>query len=250
MITDPLFYLLAVPAVVALGLSKGGFAGVGQVATPMLALIMPPLEAAALLLPIMMLQDAMSVWVYRKDWDAWNLKVMLPGAVLGIGIAWVLAAYISDAAVRLLVGAVSAIFVLNTWFRRRPAPAPPSAGGGVFWGAASGFTSTLCQAGSPPFQMHVLPQNLPKLTFVGTTAIFFAVVNAVKVGPFFALGQFTPQNLATCLALVPLAIAANLLGVWLVRITPQVLFYRIAQVLILLISLELIRAGGMALWWR
>jgi len=68
-ITDPLFYVLAVPAVVALGLSKGGFSGVGQMATPMLALVMPPLEAAAIMLPIMLVQDGFALWVYRKEWN-------------------------------------------------------------------------------------------------------------------------------------------------------------------------------------
>ena len=83
MITDPLFYLLAIPAVTLLGLSKGGFAGLGMVTTPMLALIMPPLQAAAILLPLLIVQDAISVWTYRRAWSAWNLKVLMPGAVLG-----------------------------------------------------------------------------------------------------------------------------------------------------------------------
>ena len=87
-ITDPLFYRSAVPAVVALGLSKGGFAGVGQIATPMLALVMPPLEAAAILLPIMMAQDAAALWVYRKDWSPRILLIVMPGALIGIGLAW------------------------------------------------------------------------------------------------------------------------------------------------------------------
>jgi uncharacterized membrane protein YfcA len=114
-ITDPTFYLLALPAVVALGLSKGGFAGVGQMATPLLALIMPPLEAAAILLPIMIVQDSVAIWVYRKDWNARVVAIMLPGALLGIGIAWLLAAHISDAAVRLFIGGITAAFCLFNW---------------------------------------------------------------------------------------------------------------------------------------
>ena len=65
-ITDPLFYLLAIPAIVALGIGKGGFAGVGMISTPLLALVMPPLQAAAILLPILLCQDVISVWVYRR----------------------------------------------------------------------------------------------------------------------------------------------------------------------------------------
>ena len=111
-ITDPLFYAFAVPAVVFLGLSKGGFSGIGMVATPLLALIMPPLEAAALLLPILLVQDAFSAWVYRRVWDPWNLKVLLPGAVIGVGAAWLLAAHVPESAVRLLVGLIALGFVM------------------------------------------------------------------------------------------------------------------------------------------
>src|SRR5262245_61741392 len=106
-ITDPLFHLIAIPAVIMLGLSKGGVAGIGMVSTPLLALIMPPLQAAAILLPIILLQDAISVWVYRRDWDAWNLKVMLPGALIGVAAAGLLAAYVSDAHVKLVVGLIA-----------------------------------------------------------------------------------------------------------------------------------------------
>src|ERR671910_2993929 len=95
-IADPLFYVFAVPAVVMLGLSKGGFSGIGMVATPLLALVLPPLQAAAILLPIILLQDVLSCWIYRRNWDPWNLKVMLPGAAVGVGAAWLLAAYVSE----------------------------------------------------------------------------------------------------------------------------------------------------------
>lgn len=249
LITDPIFYLLAIPAVISLGLSKGGFSGVGQIATPLIALILPPLEAAAILLPIMLVQDAVAVFVFRKDWDAWNLKVLLPGAVLGIGAGWVFAAYVSSALVSILLGVTSVIFVLNSWFRSNHyvSPARPSVFSGVFWGSLSGFTSTVCQAGGPPYQMHVLPQRLPKMTFVGTTALFFAIVNAMKVIPYFALGQFSTAGLATSLALFPFALITNALGIWLVRRMPPEVFYKIAYVLIFLISFELIRSGTVAL---
>src|SRR5947209_20316614 len=102
-IADPLFYMVAVPAVIFLGLSKGGFSGIGMVATPLLAIIMAPLEAAAILLPIILVQDAVSVWVYRRVWDPWTLKVMIPGCVIGVGAAWLLAAYVPGGAIRLVV---------------------------------------------------------------------------------------------------------------------------------------------------
>ena len=244
-ITDPLFYALAIPAVLALGLSKGGFAGAGQMATPMLALAMPPLEAAAVLLPIMMAQDAAALWVYRKDWNGLILATTLPGALLGVGAAWLLAAHISDAGVRVFIGVTTIAFVLYHWIGPRVTrdAAEPAVGVGMLAGAMSGFTSTLCQAGGPPFQMYALSRRLAKMNFVGTTAFFFATVNALKVIPYFALGQFSTKGLSTSLVLLPLAMATNMLGFWVVRITPQEVFYKITMVLMFAISIELVRSG-------
>ena len=243
-ITDPLFYAVAIPAIVALGLSKGGFAGIGVLATPLTALYLPPLEAAALILPVLIVQDAISVWWYRKDYDPWNLKVLLPGALVGMGLAWIFAAYVSDAALRISVGMIGISFVIYSMFAHIPAEGrKPNAAGGVFWGAVSGFTSFLSQAGGPPFQVHTLPQRMPKLTLVGTTTIFFAIVNALKIGPYFALGQFSAVNFATSLLLLPLAVAANALGIWLVRVTPMELFYRIAYTLVFCVSVMLLWQG-------
>jgi uncharacterized protein len=244
-ITDPLFYVVAVPAVVFLGLSKGGFSGIGMVSTPLLALILPPLEAAALLLPILLVQDAFSAFIYRRVWDPWNLKVLLPGCVVGVGAAWLFAAHVSDAAVRLMVGGIALGFVAYALFRHYlPGESPrPRASHGVFWGALSGFTTTLIQIGAPPYYAFVLPQRLEKMIYVGTTVMFFAAANAMKVIPYASLGQFTTAGLWTSVALFPLAIASNYLGIWLVRVTPETIFYQITNVLVLLIGLELTRQG-------
>jgi uncharacterized membrane protein YfcA len=248
MITDPFFYAFAIPAVILLGLSKGGFAGVGTASTPLLALYIPPLEAAALILPVLMTQDAISVWWYRRDWDGWNLKVMLPGAFAGMGLAWALAAQITENDVRLIVGAIGVAFCMQAYFRRAlTEPVQKTSASGLFWGAMSGFTSFMSQAGGPPFQVHVLPQRLEKLKLVGTTTLFFAVVNALKIGPYFALGQFSTQNFTTSLVLLPVAVIANFCGIWLVARTPTGIFYRIAYVLVFLISLALLARGLRAL---
>jgi uncharacterized protein len=243
-ISDPYFYCAAIPAVILLGLSKGGFVSVGITSTPLLALYLPPLEAAALLLPVLVSQDLISIYVYRRDWDASNLKVLIPGAVIGMACGWLIASHVSDNAVRIAVGGVGLAFVAYMWLRRAIVePSRMSPASGVFWGALSGFTSFMTQGGSPPFQIYVLPQQLPKLVLVGTTTMFFAAVNAMKIVPYFMLGQFTPRNLSTSLALLPVAIASNFVGVWLVRHTPTHVFYRIAYALLLLISLTLLSQG-------
>jgi hypothetical protein len=240
-ISSPFFYLVAVPAVILLGLSKGGFAGVGVASTPLLALYLPPLEAAALILPVLITQDVISVYVYRRDWDASNLKLLLPGAVVGMSLGWLLAAYISDNAIRLMIGLIGVSFVVHTWLKRGTLePRRMAAPAGVFWGALSGFTSFMTQAGGPPFQVYVLPQRLPKMVLVGTTTIFFATVNMMKIVPYFMLGQFNSANFATSLVLLPIAVAANFCGIWLVKHTPTGLFYKIAYGLLLAISLALL----------
>src|SRR5262249_12465854 len=189
-ITDPLFYLLALPAVLALGLGKGGFAGAGMISTPLLALTVPPLQAAAILLPILLIQDAISVWFYRREWSAWNLKTLTPGAVVGVGAAWLFAAYVPTAHVEIAVGITGVCFALYTWLHawlgELPSePRRPSVPMAMMWGALSGFTSTIIQVGAPPFQVHILPQRLDKFTLIGTTIIFFAGVNVMKLVPYF-----------------------------------------------------------------
>jgi hypothetical protein len=251
-ITDPWFYLLAIPAVTVLGLGKGGFSGLGMIATPMLALIMPPLQGAAILLPLLIIQDAISVWAYRKAWSAWNLKVLVPGAAIGMGMGTLFASAVSNAAIELTIGGIGLAFVLYHWLGRRLIPALREAGDrprrppvalGVVWGAMSGFMSLLVQVGAPPFQIHILPQRLDKLTLVGTSVIFFAFLNEMKIVPYFVLGQFSMKNFMTSLVLLPLAVGANYLGIWLVHRTPTERFYQIAYILMLLISLGLLWQG-------
>ena len=251
--SDPIFWLFAALAVTCTGLAKGGFSGIGMAATPFLALVVPPLQAAAIILPILPMQDAVSLWAFRREWDRWNLKVLLIGALAGIALAWALAAYVSDALVKLLIGVITFVFVLNHWFglaRKAADTMKPSVAGGVFWGLVSGFTSTLAHAGGPPMSIHLLPQKLPKMVFIGTVTVYFAAVNAIKVVPFFFLGEFTGAVLLIAGALMPLAIATNLAGIRLAKRVPEELFYKIAYVLMFLVSLELIRQGASAILWR
>jgi uncharacterized membrane protein YfcA len=244
-ITDPLFYLLAVVAVTLLGLSKGGFFGLGVMALPLMSLQVPPLQAAAIILPTVLAQDALTLWTYRHDWSAWNLKIMVPSIALGIALASLFAASLSAAHIRLAIGLIAGAFVLRHWLGsrfERLAPRPGTATG-VFFGTLGGFTTMLANAGGPAWQMHLLPQRLDKLTYVGTFTILFAASNLLKIPAYGALGQLTRDNLAVGGLLLPVAVAANYAGIWLVRRTPTELFYRIAYVLMLLIAVELIRGS-------
>ncbi len=244
MTADPVFWAVAVLAVTMLGLAKGGFAGVGALSLPIVAMTTSPVRAAAILLPILIVQDAVSVWAFRRDWSGYVLGWMLPGAAIGIALGYLFAASVSADAVLGLVGAVSMVFgIYRLWVERH---GPPTTGGGspgwvgMIFGVASGFTSQIAHAGQPPYQLWVAPRRLPRDSFVGTTAIFFAVVNWVKVPAYIALGQFTRANLTIAALLLPVAILSTTAGVWLVRRVPAERFYRVIYVLMIAVGVKLV----------
>lgn len=252
--TDPFFYLVAIPAVFLLGLTKGGFAGIGVVAVPMMTLAVSPVMAASITLPILLVQDVVSVWSFRKSWDRGILMLMLPAAAVGIFLGWALAALVDEAAVELAVGAISVVFALQRLWAERAvkasdqiAPGPGRPWLGAICGAAAGFTSQIAHAGGPPFQIYVLPRRLPRDTFIGTSALFFGVVNWMKVPAYVALGQFTPKVLATAGVMLPLAVASTWAGVWLVRRVPSEGFYKVIYGLLVLVGGKLMVDGARGL---
>ncbi|PVX31265.1 sulfite exporter TauE/SafE family protein [Sphingomonas pokkalii] len=245
MITDWHFYALAIPAVLLLGLSKGGFAGMGALSLPMLALAIDPVPAAAITLPILILQDVVSVWAFRRTVDWRLLGWMLPGSMAGIALGYMFAASVQPVLVLAAVGGISILFgAYRLWVKGRTAPAIagrwPEWVGSLF-GVASGFTSQIAHAGQPPFQLWVLPRGLPRDRLVGTTALFFAATNWIKVPAYWALGQFTPANLLTSAVLFPLALVSTLAGVWLVRRISPERFYTAIYVL-------MIAVGALLVW--
>lgn len=245
MILDPTFFAVMVPAVTLMGLSKGGFAGLGLLSLPLMALVVSPVQAAAIMLPILIVQDVVTVYAYRREFDGRNLATLLPGALLGVLAGYFLAAKVSDGAVGLAVGVISVGFALRQLLGRKRVREIRRANfpAGTFWGAVCGFTSMIAHAGGPPFQIYVMPQRLAPAVFVGTGAIFFAIMNLMKVGPYMALGQFTAQNLGASAALVPVAILSTLAGVWLVRRIPAERFYTLVYGLLILVGLRLILVG-------
>ncbi len=229
-ITDPWFYAAAVPAVLVAGISKGGFGGgVGFVSVPLIAMVISPIQAAAVMLPILCLMDVFGLWAYRATWDRRNVAIMVPGALAGIAVGAFTFRYLDDDLVRLMIGTIAVVFALYYWFggararRQRPA----SIGAGGLWSAVAGFTSFVAHAGGPPVQVYLLPQRMDKTLFVGTTVIFFFVVNYAKLVPYAIIGQFTAENLGTALVLAPLAPFGMRLGIRLHGVVSQALFYRL-----------------------
>ena len=252
MITDPWFYAIAVPAIALTGLAKGGFLGAaGGLAVPMMSLVISPVQAAAIMLPILNVMDLVGVIAYRRDFDRDNLKILLPAAVVGIALGWATAAYVTEAHVRLIVGLVGLAFTLNYWLGggANKAAAERNRAKGSFWGMVSGFTSFVSHTGAPPFNIYMLPQRLPNAALAGTAVMFFTTVNIIKLVPYYALGQFSTANLTTSLMLLPLAPLAMLTGVWLTRRVPQEPFYKIAYASLFVISLKLIYDGVRAVFF-
>jgi uncharacterized protein len=236
------FYLVAVSAVTLFGLSKGGFSGLGTLGVPMLSLVASPVRAAAIVLPILLVQDWLSVWAFRRDYSLRNLVILTPSAMIGVGVGWLLAARVSDDVVRLAIGVISIIFVLYMLIRDRLGRAPvekPGVSNGVLWGSLAGFTSFISHSGAPPFQVYVMPQYLKPPVFAGTATMFFAAVNLLKVPPYFLLGQFNRDNLFVSAGLIPVAILSTFAGVWLTRRVSADRFYALILALTFLIGAKL-----------
>ena len=252
LLSDPYFYAAAVPAVILVGLSKGGLGGaMALIGVPLIALVTSPIQAAAIMLPILIVMDVVSLWTWRGVWDRQTLRNVLPGAMIGVALGWATAALVTPGAVRLIVGVIALAFVLR-WltqrFVRSEKPGRHSIVRGTLCGALAGFTSFVAHAGGPPYQVYALPLRQPPSLYVGTSVIFFAVVNAVKLIPYFALGQFDMTNLAASAMLMPAAPLATLAGAWLVRRMNADIFYPFMYGMIALISLKLIHDGVSQIW--
>lgn len=249
MLTDPAFYAVALPSVVLYGLSKGGFSGVGLLAIPLMSLVMPPIQAAAILLPVLLVQDAVTIYNFRRHWDARTLAIMAPGVIAGIVLAALTAALVSAAHIRLAVGLLAIAFCLNAWFGPDLRTAPPQPHNGTaatLLGGIAGYTSFVIHAGGPPFNMYTMPRLREPTLFVGTSAVFFGAVNVIKLPAYIALAQLSTETLMLSAVLVPVAVVGNLLGIALVRRMSKDLFYQMIYGLTCLVGLKLV-ADGLAL---
>lgn len=241
MILDPLFYLAAVPAVALTGVSKGGFGGAfGFAAVPIMALVISPVQAAGLMLPILLVSDAMAVWSYRRCATA----------------NWV-----CEDAVRLLVGVIALVFAGRAWLgglrarRRRLAgsgdgeapPQPRRVLGAALWGGLTGYTSFVAHAGGPPYQTYVMPMRLAPVVYAGSTAVYFALLNSTKVIAYAGLGQINLGNLTEAALLAPVAVVSTWAGVRLAHRLRERLFYGMLTWSVALVGIKLVYDGAVHL---
>ena len=246
MLSDPWFYAAAIPAVALVGFSKGGFGGgLALVGVPMMALVIPPFEAAAIMLPIMVVMDIIAMQAWWGIYDRRTLFMMMPASIAGIVLGWFVAASVTDGEVRLIVGIVAVAFTLNYWLRGRlqKTAAPQNTAKAWFWGIISGFTSFVSHAGGPPAQMYLLPLRLDPKVLVGTMVLMFAAINFIKLVPYAMLGEFSSTNLMASAVLLPVAPVATYLGARLVKVISPPTFYRFTYVTLFLIGLKLLWDG-------
>ena len=246
MLQDPIFYLFAGVAVIIVGISKSGFgSGLGMLGVPLMALVIPPAQAAAIMLPLLCVMDIFNVVHYRSRSDRANLVILIPAGLLGILLGTFTFGYLSDANMRILIGVISILFVGNFLFGKRDGgrQAGPSRIKGSIWGTVAGFVSYGVHAGGPPVNMYLLPQKLNKTIFVGTTVIFFAIVNYVKLIPYALLGQLNVDNLLTSLILAPLVPLGVWLGIKLHDRVNEKLFYNLAYFFLLATGVKLLYEG-------
>ena len=246
MITDPMFFLCAIPAVLLYGMAKGGFGGsVSVIAIPLMSLAVPPVQAAAIMLPLLVAMDFVAIWSFRGTWSKRNIKLTLPGAIGGIIIGAFTFKYLSEDAIRLLIGVIAVAFCLDYWFR--PAPSggrTPTLAGGTFWGTVAGFTSFGLHQGGAPISVFYLPQQMDKKTLMGTFAVFFTIVNLVKLIPYTWLGQFDTRNLLTSLVLLPLTPVGVRLGYYFLGRVNDKTIYTICYFFLLIVGIKLLWDGG------
>ena len=242
---DLTFFLMATPAIVFAGISKGGFgSSAAFAAAPFLALVFDPATAVAFMLPLLMVQDATTLGPFWRRWSWPNARALMIGGVPGVALG-VLFFSVTDAdAVRVMIGVIALGFVAYRiaqgagWIAvpERPFAAWTAAG----WGVAAGFTSFVSHAGGPAAAVQLLGQRLDKQTFQATTVIVFWWINAIKFVPYAALGLFTRDTLMASAVMVPVAIIGALLGVAAHRVIPEVWYFRVTYILLTITGTKLI----------
>ena len=248
LITDPLFYLIAIPVVLLTGISKTGIPGLfSGMAVPLLALVISPLQAAAIMLPILCFIDLFGLRAFRGVYDRPNMPILLTGLLVGTIVGTLIFGLVRQDVVRLAIGGIAIAFALNNlsgWARNRP-PTKTAWPRGVFWSSLSGLTSFLAHAGGAPIMADLLPLRLEKRSYVGTTVWFFFAANYSKIIPYAFLGQLDTSNFLTALVLLPLVPVGVRLGVLIQGKLNERVFYQISYWALLGIGVKLVYDGMM-----
>lgn len=245
---SPAFWLIGGLTVFVIAASKGAFGGgAASLGVPMLSLFMDPIGAAMVVAPLVSLMDMFTLRTFGpSSWSKPDLRVLMPGLLLGLAIGWLAFEWIDPRFVALMIGTISLAFALH-WFWKRhrkvvPDAMPIRAAWAFVAGAVSGFTTFVAHSGGPPVAMYLMRRSLGKTLFVGTTAAFFTIGNLLKLGPYAILMAGRPDALAGALLYAPIVP----FGVWLgLRI-----HHRLSYDGVMLATNALLIVGGARLIWQ
>ena len=251
MIVDPLFYLVAIPAVVLAGISKGGFGGgVAMISVPLMSLVISPLLATAIMAPILCTIDLYSAWAYWGKWDTRKVMLLVGGALIGVAIGTMTFEYLNPDIIRIMIGVIAITFAIYYLYLQKLATQQAASDNflkGAICGVIAGFISFTTHAGGPPLHLYLLPMKLPRTVYHATTVGFFVSINGAKLIPYTWLGLFTHEVLTTALVLGPLALAAAFFGAWAHKRMSDRLFYAVCQWALLFTGFKLLYDGFSAL---
>ena len=238
---DLSIFFFAAFGVAVFGIGKGGFAGpISMLAVPVMSFVMNPIQAAGILLPLLVLMDVMALYIYWKKWRTDIIKIIIPASIIGIIIGSLTFQYTSENQIRLVVGIISILFVIISLIQKNNLALKPTKIKGIFWSSTAGYTSFLIHAGAPPMNFYMLPLKLDKTIYIGTTTFVYFIINSVKLIPYYFLDLLAPSNLKISISLIPVAIVSVLIGYFLQKKVSQEMFYNIIYFLLFLIGVKLI----------
>ena len=241
---DILFYFYAAIGVILFGISKGGFAGpIAILSIPVMALVMSPIKAAAILLPVLLVMDIVAMYIYWNKWDLKNIKIILPSAMIGILIGSITFSFTSEDSIRIIIGCIAIIFIILSFLQQNNQLVKPTKKKGIFWSLIGGYTSFIIHSGGTPVNFFLLPQKLDKTVYVATMTLAFLIINIVKLLPYYLLDQLVFSNLKVSLILSPLAPISIYLGYYLHKKINDKTFYLFIYFFLALGGIKLIYDG-------
>jgi hypothetical protein len=213
-----LFYLMAAIVALIIGLSKGGLGGtLGALATPLMALVMPADQVIGLVLPVLMLADVFAVALHWRRWNARLVWLLIPGSILGVTVGTFFITNAPTRTLQIALGVIILLFALYRIFEKRIVRSftyRPSDWHGLLAGTVTGFSSALAHTGGPPVSIYLLMQEVSPRIFIATSAVFFLILNWIKVPYYFYAGLFDFQLLLRIAWLLPLVPAGVWVGRW------------------------------------
>lgn len=241
------YWFLITLAAVFVGMGKGGLPVIATLGVPTLSLIMSPITAAGLLLPVYIVSDIFALSAYRRDFNWEILRIGMIGMTIGVIFGGLTAKFVIEWVVIFLIGIMGFLFSIEQLRKRKNkktrSQTEINSIKGYFWCSISGFTSFISHTGGPPWQIFTIPLGLKKSVFVGTSVIAFSYCNVIKVLPYLLLGQINSISIYTSLIMAIPAILAVYLGVSLVKLIPEALFFKIVTWALFSISIKLMWDG-------